>query len=318
MYARVQLNHKEVIMKTAAFVLCLAVSALAAQTAAAKPLTVKLRGHVTGWSDSSGTNFGGQVTLWQVITLTYTYDTDAPDRNADPKMGYYYGFTQPPTPGGSLQVKVGSLVFESVPASPSFSILVQAAGAPNTIGEFGISSNQNQPVPPGGWGAGNRVDSIYFHLTDPTNQFPTSDALPTDAPEVQRFGSGSIWVAGNDIDHSFNIQAQIDSAEVVPPAIEVMPADGRFLSQQRFDAGVLLPIGAQVYFAHASVGGNALPLSYPGTCQLAPPTSTGRTAILCPDAHTVLGTAAGAPIDWQVELTDGTVLTQSVKWQLIQ
>jgi hypothetical protein len=69
----------------------------------------------------------------------------------------------------------------------------------------------------------------------------------------------------------------------------------------------------------ASVGGSPLPLNYPGSCQLAPPNSVGRPAILCPDAYTVLSQLGGATqIQWQVGLADGTFLNQTVDWKLIQ
>jgi hypothetical protein len=80
----------------------------------------------------------------------------------------------------------------------------------------------------------------------------------------------------------------------------------------------MLPIGSQIASAHASVGSLALPFAYPGTCQLIAPGGGTRPAVLCPDAHTALPTAAGAPIEWQVELTDGTVLTERSEWRLIQ
>jgi hypothetical protein len=65
----------------------------------------------------------------------------------------------------------------------------------------------------------------------------------------------------------------------------------------------------------ANAGGVPLPLSYPGTCQLV---SSPPSAILCPDAHAALAVAAPNAIHWSVELADGTVLSETVDWRLVQ
>jgi hypothetical protein len=107
--------------------------------------------------------------------------------------------------------------------------------------------------------------------------------------------------------------------ELLPPAIEVSPTAGSFLPQQHFDAAALLPIGgASVATMQASVGGVSLGLNYPGACQLAPPNSSGRAALLCPGADTALASLQGiTQVDWNVTLIDGSSFTQSVQWNLI-
>src|SRR5690606_14828206 len=114
---------------------------------------------------------------------------------------------------------------------------------------------------------------------------------------------------------SFEVQAVIEAAElIVADAFEVSPAAGNFVGGQQFDAALILPRNRSVASAHASVSGLPLPLSYPGNCQLLPPDSAQKQSLLCPDAHTVLPTAHGEPIEWTVVLTNGTTLTQTVNW----
>jgi hypothetical protein len=142
--------------------------------------------------------------------------------------------------------------------------------------------------------------------------------LPTGAPTLQQLNFSSSHVEGYFNGGSWDFDAQIDSVQFVPPAIEVIPATGDILPQQHFDAALLLPFGAQIATMQASVGGNAMPLSYPGTCQLVAPNSAWRAAILCPNVQFVLPPAGGATrpltILWQVGLTDGTQLSQTVQW----
>jgi hypothetical protein len=69
----------------------------------------------------------------------------------------------------------------------------------------------------------------------------------------------------------------------------------------------------------ASVNGTSIGLSYPGTCSLAPANNAQRTALICPNAAAILSTLGGGPvtINWQVVLGDGSVLQQSVIWNLV-
>lgn len=301
-------------MKTSASLLCIVLlSALAAETAAARPITVELTATINYSSDMSGTMFGGQAAVGQRLTASYTYETNAPDLDPRPYIGDYSVPTLAPV---NMRMSVGSLVFESVASPQAFSAYVTPAGSPGSAAGFRLLSSENKPLPAGGWGAGSAVYWILFICTDRSGQFVSTDALPAGVPNPSSVDC-EISVTGTQNGYQFEVRAPVETATLVPPAIAISPADGSFLSQQRFDAAVFLPLGSQIRSAQASAGGNALPLSYPGTCQLIPANGLTRPAILCPDAHTVLPTANGLPIDWQVELADDTLLDKSVDWKLV-
>jgi hypothetical protein len=78
---------------------------------------------------------------------------------------------------------------------------------------------------------------------------------------------------------------------------------------------VILPRNSVVSNAHAMANGTPLPLTYPGSCQLQPQVGTGRPSLLCPAADSVLSIQPGAPIEWTVELTNGTIYTETVNWE---
>ena len=103
------------------------------------------------------------------------------------------------------------------------------------------------------------------------------------------------------------------------PSLSISPASSVFGAQQNFDAYVLLSSQIGITSMQASVGGTAIALNYPGTCQLAAANSAGRTALVCPNASAVLaGLGAGVTqVDWQVVLADGSTVQQSVLWSLI-
>lgn len=291
-------------MKFLSSILCCTLLGIGVESAVASPITVSVTAHVTQLVDSAGV-LGGQIAVGEVITGTYTYDTSAPnlDSSADG-----WGVYQPPAPPASVSVTAGSFVFQSaisrITVRPrTGSVLPAEAG-------FQIDTNAAQAIP------GGFVNGIEFDFADSTGQFPSSNALLTGAPSLPSLANSGIYVTGQGgSGPAWYFYAQIDSVTLVPPSIEVIPAAGDILPQQHFDAALLLSSGVQITSMTASVGGNPLTLSYPGTCQLVAANSAGRPAILCPNAHTALPAAGGVTqILWQVGLADGTQLSQMVQW----
>ena len=117
---------------------------------------------------------------------------------------------------------------------------------------------------------------------------------------------------------SSGFAAQIDTAALVP-SISISPATSSFISQQNFDAVVLLSEPLSVTSLQASVNGSSIGFSYPGTCQLSAANNAQRTALICPNASTVLAGLGGGPItiNWVITLAGGLTLQQSVVWNLV-
>jgi hypothetical protein len=292
-------------------------SGLCAASASATIVTVNLTAHITGVNDPNGT-FNGQIAAGQAVTASYTYDTNTNNQGGgNLPIGQY----QPATPPANIAATVGAFSFQSnvTPPSPGgssqFQITLQPAPPGGGISSFAInsSSNQSTSFP----GAPVQVGAINLLLVDSTGQWPTSMALPTNAP-TENFATGAIpsqlQIQGPQI-NGYQLTAQIDSAVLAPPAVQVSPASGSFLAQQHFDAALLLTPGLQIVSMQSTAG-----FSYPGNCQLAPANSAQQPAILCPSADAVLATLGGGPsiIVWQVVLADGTQLNQTVTWTLIQ
>lgn len=282
-------------------------SGLCAGSASASIVTVNLTAHITGVYDQVGA-FYGQIATGQPVTATYTYDTNTANQGFA-QVGQY----QPAVPPAKLTVTVGAFSFQSSSASPTlagssqFQINVQPSSS-GGYSFFSVNSSSVQSTA--------NVAVISFLMVDATGQWPSSIALPTNAPTLN-FSTvtapSQIQIQG--AQGSFQVTAQIDSAVLAPPAVQVSPASGSFLAQQHFDAALLLTPGAQIVSLQSSAG-----FSYPGTCQLAPPNSAQQPAILCPNADAVLATLGGgtSTIFWHVVLADGTQLDQTVPWTLIQ
>jgi hypothetical protein len=286
-------------------------SGLCTASASATIVTVNLTAHITGVSDQNGV-FYGQIATGQPVTATYTYDTNTVNQNSPPQVVGQY---QPATPPANIAVTVGAFSFQSnstLAGSSQLQINVQPSSS-GGFSSFAINSSNNQAINPPGAGAA----AINLFIVDATGQWPSSIALPTNAP-TQNFSTtafpSQLQIQG--AQNNFQLTAQIDSAVLAPPAVQVSPASGSFLAQQHFDAALLLtPGAAQIVSLQSSAG-----FSYPGTCQLAPANSAQRPAILCPNADAVLAALGGgtSTVLWQVVLADGTQLNQTVTWTLIQ
>jgi len=287
---------------------CALLTGLGTGTLAAQPISVQVTGHVTGWQDNSGL-IGPYLPLPLPVTATYTYDPSGP---VTPSGANQYDLSPS---SASIVVNAGPFTFQTGPGSTLQARISQ--GVPGSYwGEATFQGFQNPPLP-----NGVNVSLIWISFLDPSAQWPTSGFLPTGAPALTDYSASQMTITGTGPGNAFfQITMQIDSAQLVPPQIEVSPQTGSFVPQQHFDAAVLLPLGgAPVASMQASVGGNHLPLNYPGTCQLTTPTSSGRAALVCPGADAALASFQGVTqVDWMVTLTDGSAFTRSVQWKLVR
>jgi len=309
-------------MKTAAAMLLgVLVLVLRMDFASAAVITVNITGHITGLSVDQP--MANQMYPGEPITASYTYDTAT-----GPFLPNTYHPNMPPA---NATVTIAPFTFQSILPPPSTCCGTQPPLEVNVFPSTGNGSNVYINV-----GAtqllqdGVPLDSpnfilLSFGFYDPTGHWPADTSLPTGAPPLSDLTNSFISVWMPNVTSSQFINIQIDSVALAPTTFEVSPASGNFLNQQHFDAALVLPPGAQVSAAQASVAGNAVPyLSYPGQCTLVANTA-GQAGILCPNASQVInqpllpGQSPGpVPVNWQVTLTDGTAINKTVVWNLLQ
>jgi hypothetical protein len=288
-------------MKTAElFVSVLLLSALLASTASAEPVRVRLTARVTEVSDSGP--LGGKVILGQRVSGLYVYNTDTP--NVFPLPEFDIGEYRPYSNEGRLRIAIGGLVFES--KQPTQGLVIFIHPHVNTgSGQFQMVSLDNKPLANGAI-----LDEVSFYFNGNGN-VTESSALPAVAPIVDTYGTREIFISGPGL----LVRANIEAAEVIETAtIEVSPASGNFVANQTFDAAIILPRAGTVASARAFANGAPLGLDYPGNCHLQPAVGPGKPSILCYQASDMLPVTNGAPIDWTVEMTDGTSYTKTVTW----
>lgn len=298
-------------MKKAALLLSgLLLSAFASVPASAEQVRVRLTARVSQISDPNGV-LVGKIVVGQRVNGLYVYNTNTPNASPFPGFGDY----RPYANEGRVRFAMGGMVFESKQPTQGIGIFISPENF-GSSGTFNILSNDNKPL-----ADGTEVQHLQLVLAGFGN-VTQSVELPNVAPNLQQYTTKEVTISAHAPGDpstpggSYQLQVQIEAAElVVADAIVLSPASGTFAANQHFDAAVILPRNSTVSTAQATANGHWLPLSYPGSCQLQPQVGSGKPSLLCPNADAVLSVGAGAPIVWTVELTNGTVLTETVNWE---
>jgi hypothetical protein len=298
-------------MKTRLSLLCGVLAlALGARPASARVLTVKLTAHVT-WVDDPGNVLGGQVFVGQTGEGTYGYETTAPDQDPGAMDGSY-----PQSPSqGSASLSVGPITFASNPTSPGwmYQILVHAPWDPYYQDFLRLTSVTNQPLANGA-----SVATLEIEFSDFSGAALSSDALLASAPDLASFPQSTVFVAGSSTTGNwYTLRLQIDSAVVAGPELAVSPSSSSFVRPQHVDPALFAEAGSQIVGVQGSVNGFPLPAQYLGQCAFAPPNAQNRPAIVCPDINQFLLPGANR-VEWRAESIDGSTLTGSVDWEMIQ
>jgi len=277
--------------------------------------------HVTAVDDSIGMlaeKAGAPISVGQVVSGQYRYDTSTPNMNPMAPDAFY----NPPPGAAAIRISMGSLAFQTDPQG-----IVGIGLHTGPVGDMFLDSLQNLAAP------GFNVQDIRVHFQDPTGHAPASVALPTDVPDLTSFTTATVTVTGNGLNpagmgDSFSVTFNIDSVYVFPPSAatwSVSPATGVFSPQQNMDAVVLLPAGSQVQSVQSFIGDVPGPFNFGGPlppgpphvqCSLLPQNSKGQPVIDCPGVMSALPTGVNQ-IDWHVQLVDGTTLDKVVVWEVV-
>jgi hypothetical protein len=284
--------------------------ALNVNLAWSKVLTVNITASVITLDDP-GNALNGQVAIGQAVNGAYRYETTVPDQNPDPQYGEY-----PQSPAqGSVSFSAGALVFASDSAAPNWMYRVFVHGAYDAYYQdyFRVSSQANKPLMNGA-----SVQNLDIDFSDYTGAALSSDVLFTAAPDLGKFPDHRVSISGFSAAGTFyKVVLQINSAETVQDRLVISPSSGSFIRPQHIDPALLLQSGSQVSGVQASVNGIPLSPGYLQQCQVAPPNTQGRPALYCPDINSFLP-PGNAHLEWRLQLLDGSTLTNTVDWEMIQ
>lgn len=151
----------------------------------AEPICIDFKGEVRAVYDNSNL-LGGEVTVGDAVTGTYTYESSTPDTNYLQTVGDYQHFTSP----FGITVNIGDLVFRTDPNDVEFLVeIVNDHGQTPRDNYLLRSYNNLFDVSAPGDEYENPDNHISWQLDDPTATAITSIDLPSSPPILTKWDS---------------------------------------------------------------------------------------------------------------------------------
>lgn len=193
------------------FVIGICISILGTLPAQADLITIAITAEVDSVLDGAGL-LEGRINPGDIITGTYTYDSDTPDSSPSPNIGHYWHYAPP----AGISLTVGGFDFRTNPDDVLFlmSILDNTQLGADV---YAVSSYHNVRL-----SNGVLIEYISWLLEDLTASALSSDALPTTPPVLDDWQLNYLRL-GDQREGSFGIEAHVTSAEPIPePATIVL------------------------------------------------------------------------------------------------
>ena len=177
------------------------VGLLAPSSAAAKPtaVTVNLTAVVDIVDNPNGLTLG-DIAPGDVITGSYTYNPQAKDADPSVEAGFYPHTQQP----YGIQLDMGSFSVQTDPANVDFQITI--TNNLNGSDNYQVTSFNNIGTEPGPG-----VQTISWHLTDPTQSALSNAALKKTPPVLSSWQSSQLDVIGR-VDADYVIRSHVTQA----------------------------------------------------------------------------------------------------------
>ena len=171
-------------------------------------VTIAISGYVTDIGDENG-HFGGQIQVNDLISGTYTYDSETSDLYpADLTYAKYLNYNE--LTGISLYVS--GFNFRTNPSNVEVGITIRN----NNLGEdrYTFASSHNLSL-----SDNTLVQGIGWILSDSTGTALASDLLPSTAPDLNKWNSNTLIIS---TDRDFTISATVTSATLIPEPTSIL------------------------------------------------------------------------------------------------
>ncbi len=180
-------------------------------------ITIEITAEVD-YVEDNGNYLDGQINPGDIITGTYTYDSDTPDSSPlNPVQGNYWHYAPP----GGVSFNVGGFNFATDSSNVVFRVFIRND---NQSGDdiYGIESQNNLPLY-----NGTLVDYIWWQLNDHTASALSSDALPTTAPILGQWQANHLRL---ETLRDYRIDAHVTSAIPEPATVLLVGLGGLILA----------------------------------------------------------------------------------------
>jgi len=160
----------------------------------------------------------GKISPGDIITGTYTYDSDTPDSNPSATVGRY----EHSTPPYGIFLSVSGLDFKTDTSNVGFSVVIVNDSTTGGLHDaYGLRSYNNLPL-----SSGVNVDIILWWLEDNSASALSSTDLTATAPVLEDWQGNRLCVEAL---RAFSIDAHVTSAIPEPATIALLGLGGLML-----------------------------------------------------------------------------------------
>lgn len=262
----------------------------------------------------------GSVNVGDVVDGSYTFNMTTPDGEPSPEIGRY--IHRPGSGQYGFDLYLGGSSFKTDVNSVEFVLdLYNGTPSPDHYGAFSFGANQ--PLPNGA-----TVEDIGLHLYDDSGSMLSSTQLSNTPPVFSgsnyNYNEIYIWGMHPNGGEMYSIVAQVQEIKVTdaeqPSLVALSPASGIFDRAQRFDLAIIFQANlAPPMDLHVVINGyDETPSLY--DCFPSAPNNQNRISLVCPDYAQRIGTILHPGInrlDFRFTLGDGTIVNQSVDWEML-
>ena len=189
------------------------VLALSATNLWATPIEINITAQISYIDDPCGL-LNGQISVDDIITGSYIYDSATGDSNPITSVGDYWHYSSP----YGIFLSAGGFSFQTDPDNVEFLVEITNKQEPPYKDHYRLMSRNNLPLYDGVY-----LGDISWQLDDSTCSALSSIALPTTAPVLEEWDFyWGIYIGGGGIPDphgnypSFFIGAPVTSVELVP------------------------------------------------------------------------------------------------------
>ncbi|MHC4084688.1 MAG: PEP-CTERM sorting domain-containing protein [Planctomycetota bacterium] len=165
----------------------------------------------------------GKVHVGDIITGSYSYDSDTPDSSPSSSLGTYRHYTPP----YGINLSVGGFVFQTDPDNVDFILQVSNNNIPSWVDNYVLRSYHNLPL--SNWV---EVDHISWQLNDYSGAALSSDALPIIPPVLGDWENNYLLISLGYLGES-GIQARVTSAVPEPATVLLLTLGSLLLTRRR-------------------------------------------------------------------------------------
>jgi hypothetical protein len=186
----------------------------------AELITIDLTAEVT-YVDDLADLLGGKIAVGDIITGSYSYDSDTLDTNPIETVGDYWHYTPP----YGISLSVGGFVFQTDPDNVDF--LVEIVNDHTGIDGYLLRSYNNLPL-----SSGIEVEHIAWQLGDYSMNALSSAALPTSPPVLEDWDNDHFYITVG-YKGSSMISAKVTSAIPEPATVLFLALGSLVLTKRR-------------------------------------------------------------------------------------